>query len=154
MALRRDRRGMAVLVDALIFMVVLTLLIAVVYSASPKKISEDRTEMLRSYHSVMLAGELPAGDGSSMSIVTLAEYLIALSMTGAPEEGQVLLIEKMVNGTIAELETTSGDTWLVIDLGSVVLHFGSHPSDGVGDVYADRRELGDGSVISTLFLTV
>ena len=145
---------MAVLVDALIFLVVLTLLIAVIYSASPGKMSEDRTEMLRSYHSVMLAGEVSANEGSSMSVVTLAEYLIALSIIGAPEEEQVLLIEKMVNGTITELEMTFGNTWLVIDLGSAVLHFGSDPSAEVGDVYADRRELGDGSVVSTMFLTV
>lgn len=153
MALRKDRRGMAVLVDALIFLVALTMLVAVIHSASEDGTSDDRTEMLRSYHSVMLSGELPGKDGSSMSSATLGDYLIALAISGAPDEEQVETIEGMVNGTIAELERADGRTWLVIELGPVTLHFGSVAAEENGDLHADRRELGDGSVVSTLYLS-
>ncbi|MHC1680498.1 MAG: hypothetical protein AB9860_04510 [Methanomassiliicoccales archaeon] len=153
MALRRDRRGMAVLVDALIFLVALTILVAVTYSASDHGPSDDRAELLSSYHSVMLSAELPGGDGSSMSTATLGDFLIALSLGGAPDEVQVGLVENMVKGTIAELEITEGRTWLMIELGSTTLQFGSVPPGEGGDLYADRRELGDGSVVSTLYLS-
>lgn len=144
---------MAVLVDALIFLVALTMLVAVIYSSSDNGPSDDRAELLRSYHSVMLFGELPGEDGSSMSTATLSDYLIALSISGAPDEEQVERIEGMVNGTINELEKTEGRTWLIIEFGTIALHFGSAPPEEGGDVYADRRELGDGSVVSTLFLS-
>ncbi len=153
MALRKDRRGMAVLVDALIFLVALTMLVAVIHSASDNGPSDDKTGTLRSYHSVMLSGELPGEGGSSMSSATLGDYLIALSISDAPNEEEVETIERMVNGTIAELERTEGRTWLVIELGAMTFHFGSVPLEEGGDVYADRRELGDGSVVSTLFLS-
>ncbi|MHC1709625.1 MAG: hypothetical protein AB9819_04385 [Methanomassiliicoccales archaeon] len=153
MALRRDHRGMAVLVDALIFLVVLTVLVGAIYSASDNGPDDDRAELLRAYHSVMLSGELPGEDGSSMSTATLDEYLIALSLFGAPDEAQVGIIEDMVNGTISELERTGGRAWLVIELEHVKLQFGSIPSVDGGNVYADRRELGGGSAVSTLFLS-
>ncbi len=150
MALRKDRHGMAMVVDALIFLVVLTLLVAILHIA-PYHEDEDRMELLRSYHAVMLSGELPGEDGSSLSSATLSDYLIALSLNGTPSQEQVLLIERMVNGTIAELGTERSGAWLVIELGATELRFGSEPPEG-GEVYADRRELGDGSVVSTLFL--
>ena len=153
MALRKDRQGMAVLVDALIFLVVLTILVGAIYSTSNDGPYDDRAELLRSHHSVMLSGELPGEDGSSMSTATLDEYLIALSLVGTPDEEQVGLVEDMVDGTIAELERTEGRTWLIIELGSTTLQFGSIPPEEGGNVYADRRELGDGSVVSTLFLS-
>lgn len=153
MALRKDRRGMAVLVDALIFLAVLTVLVAVIHSSSDEVPSDDRTEMLRSYHSVMLSGELPGNDGSSISSATLGDYLIALGINGAPGEEQVDTIEGMVNGTIAELEKIDGRAWLIIEMGSITLRFGSVDIRGDGDVFADRRELGDGSVVSTLYLS-
>lgn len=154
MAMNKDRQGMAVLVDALIFLVVLTMLVAVIYSTSDVGPTDDRVELLRSYHSVMLSAELPGEDGSSMSTATLDDLLIALSLGGAPNEEQVQLVEEMVNGTIAEIKSTEGRTWLIIELGEVTLHFGSMPPEEGSDVYADRRELGDGSVVSTLFLSV
>lgn len=153
MALRKDHQGMAVLVDALIFLVALSILVAVVHSTTDKGTSDDRTGLLRSYHSVMLSAELPGEDGSSMSSATLGDYLIALSISGAPDEEQVERIEGMVNGTITELERTEGRTWLVIELGTLTFHFGSVYLEEGGDVYADRRELGGGSVVSTLFLS-
>lgn len=153
MALRKDRRGMAVLVDALIFLVALTLLVAAIYSVSSDDPSDDRADMLSSYHSVMLSGQLPGGEGSSMSTATLADYLIAISHAGAMVEEQVNLVKAMVNGTLTELERTEGRTWLIIDLGYAQLQFGSSPPQEIDDVYADRQELGDGSVSSTLFMS-
>ncbi|HIH76233.1 MAG TPA: hypothetical protein HA343_02815 [Methanomassiliicoccales archaeon] len=154
MALRKDRQGMAVLVDALVFLVVLTILVGAIYSTSDDGPKDDRAELLRSYHSVMLSGELPGEGGSSMSTATLADYLIALSLVGTPDEEQADVVEDMVNGTIAEMEGTEGRTWLIIELGSATFQFGSMPPEEGGNVYADRRELGDGSVVSTLFLSV
>lgn len=151
MALRKDHRGMAVIVDAMIFLVALTMLSAFVLSAPSHEEQDDRLELLRSYHTVMLSGELPGEDGSSMSAATLNDYLLLLSIGGPPSEQQVALIGSLVNGTLAELENAGGASWLVIELGTAELLFGSEPRQG-GEVFADRRELGDGSVISTLFL--
>lgn len=151
MALRKDRRGMAVLVDALIFLVVLTLLFAILRADPPKDGHDDRNDLIVSYHVAMLSGELAVDDGS-LSSATLADYLIAISLLGAPSEEQVLQIERMVEGTIAELSTIMGRTWLVIEMGAIELRFGSEPLMG-GDVYANRQELGDGSAVSTLFVS-
>lgn len=152
MALRKDRHGMALLVDALIFLVALTLLMAVVHAPSSDPDRDEGAEMLSSYHSVMLSGQLSGEDGSSMSSATLSDYLIALSLSGAPDEIQVHIIEKMVNGTLAELEAIHDRAWLVIELGPTVLPFGSPAPETDRDVQADRRELGDSSVASTLFI--
>jgi len=151
LALRKDRRGMAMLVDAMIFLVALTILGAVMGAAHTNGGADDCMETLRSYHSVMLSAELPGEDNSSMSAATLGDYLIALSLREALDDGQFLLIEKMVNGTLAELMDLEGRAWLVIELGSTELRFGSEPVDA-GDVCADHRELGDGTVSSTLFV--
>ena len=153
MALRKDRKGMAVLVDALIFLVALTLLSALVLSTSQRAPSDDTVEVLRSYHSVMLSGEMPWEQGGSMSAVTLADYLMVLAIGGLHDDGQTHLIGEMVNGTIAELDAISGNAWLTIEIGQTTLRFGSEPSGTNGAVYADRRELGDGSVASTLFMS-
>lgn len=150
MALRKDRRGMAMLVDAMIFLVALIVLGAVLSSSQTSDGPDESVETLRSYHSVMLSAQLPGGDGSSMSAATLGDYLIALSICGTLENEQVLLVERMVNGTLAELLAQEGRAWLIIEVGSTELHFGSEPVDA-GEVQADRRELGDGSVTSTLF---
>jgi len=151
-ALRKDRKGLAVLVDALIFLVALTLLSAVLLTAPINDQVGDGTD-LRSYHSVMLSGEMPGNDDSSMSALTLADYLMMLALGGRPlNEGQLELIGEAVNGTIAELQRAAGTAWLVIEIGQTVLEFGSAPSEMNGDVHADRRELGDASVVSTLFL--
>jgi hypothetical protein len=142
---------MAVLVDALIFLVALTLLGAMIDAASSNGVTDHSPETLRSYHSVMLSAELPGVDGSSMSAATLGDYLIALSLSGTLEQEQLLQIEGMVNGTLVELTGLGARAWLVIEIGTIQLHFGPCPLEE-GDVHADRRELGDGSVVSTLFL--
>lgn len=152
MALRHDRRGMALLVDALIFLVVLMLTSAVIHASASHDDADDRGELLRSYHTVMLSAELPDGDGSSMSAVTLSDYIIALSLSDTLDEQNARRIEKMVNGTIAELLTFNGRAWLVIEIGPTVLNFGSTPPGAGSDVHADRRDLGDGSAASTLFI--
>ncbi len=152
MGLRKDRRGMAVLVDALIFLVALTILMAAIQVNAPHGDADGPARMLGSYHAVMLSGELPVKDEGSMSAATLSEYLIALSFNGAPGEDQMLLIESMVNGTIAELEMMEGRSWLIIAFGDNQLLFGPGPP-GDGDVHADRRDLGDGSVVSTLYVS-
>lgn len=153
MALRKDRKGMAVLVDALIFLVAITLLSAVVLSTSHGVPDDDTMEVLRSYHSVMLSGEMPRGQGSSLSAVTLADYLMVLAIGGLPNDEQSHLIGDMVNGTLVEMDKVSGDAWLIIEIGQTTLRFGSGPSGTNDGVYADRRELGDGSVASTLFMS-
>jgi len=142
---------MAVLVDALIFLVALTLLGAMINAASSNGVADHSPETLRSYHSVMLYGQLPGEEGSSMSAATLGDYLIALSLRSTLEQEQLLLIEGMVNGTLAELTGLGARAWLEIEISTFQLHFGPGPPEG-GDVHADRRELGDGSVVSTLFL--
>lgn len=142
---------MAVLVDALIFMVALTLLTAMIFSSSADQRADDGQEMLGLYHSAMLSGQLPGEGGSSMSSATLADLLIAISLSGTPDEVQVLVIEEMVKGTIAELGQLHEMAWAVIELGPTELLFGSPPSEAAGDVHADRRELGDGRAASTLF---
>lgn len=139
------------LVDALIFLVSLTLLTAMIFSSSAGQRADDGQEMLGLYHSAMLSGQLPGWDGSSMSSATLADLLIAISLSGTPDDDQVLVIEEMVKGTMAELGTFHERAWLVIELGPIELLFGSPPSEAAGDVHADRRELGDGQAASTLF---
>lgn len=151
MALKRDRRGMAVLVDAMIFLVALTLLTAMIFSSTGQS-ADEGPEVLGQYHSAMLSGQLPGEGGSSMSSATLADFLIAISISGTPNEDQLLLIEEMVKGTISELGQLHERAWVVIELGPSELLFGSPPSDTADDVHADRRELGDGRAASTLFL--
>jgi hypothetical protein len=143
---------MALLVDALMFLVVLIILSAVISTSAPDHDPDDGSDLLRPYHTVMLTSELLDGNGSSMSAATLSEYLIALSLSGVVDERDVRRIGNMVKGTIAELEFLYGKAWLVIEIGPKVLNFGSVPPDDGSDVHADRRELGDGSTVSTLFM--
>jgi len=151
--MRKDRRGMAVMVDAMIFLVALTILSAAIVSVPQLGPSDDRGEILRSYHAVMLAGEIPGNGSGSMAAASLADYLMAVALGArAPNEGQIDLIRGMVNGTIVELERSAGTAWLVIEVGQSTLLFGTLPLENGRDVYADRRELGDGTVSSTLFL--
>ncbi|KAF5056800.1 hypothetical protein DSECCO2_363490 [anaerobic digester metagenome] len=152
LALKRDHHGMALLVDALMFLVVLIILSAVISTSAPDHDPDDGSDLLRPYHTVMLTSELLDGNGSSMSAATLSEYLIALSLSGVVDERDVRRIGNMVKGTIAELEFLYGKAWLVIEIGPKVLNFGSVPPDDGSDVHADRRELGDGSTVSTLFM--
>lgn len=152
LALKRDHRGMALLVDALIFLVVLIILSTVISTSAPDHDPDDGSDLLRSYHAIMLSAELLDGNGSSMSAATLSDYLIALSLSGVVDERDVCRIGNMVNGTIAELELLYGKVWLVIEIGPNVLNFGSVPPDEGSDVHADRRALGDGSAASTLFM--
>jgi len=149
-ALKKDRRGMAVLVDALIFLVALTLLTAMIFSSTDQR-ADEGPEMLGLYHSAMLSGQLPGEGGSAISSATLADLLIALSLSGAPDQDEVALIEEMVKGTIAELGQLYERAWAVIEIGPTELLFGSPPSEAAGDVHADRREMGDGRTASTLF---
>lgn len=153
MGLRKDRRGMAVLLDAFLFLLAMSLLTVMVLDVPTSGVEDDRGEVLRSYHSVMLAGEMPIEGGSALSALSLAEYLVALSMSEGPlADGPIALINRAVAGTLLELTAIDERAWWELEVDGRTYVFGADVQGEVGDVHADRRELGDGKVICTLLL--
>jgi hypothetical protein len=153
MVMRRDRRGMAVLVDALLFLTVLTL------TGAFLMVPEDHTETdgtggtISTFHAVMLRGEVPGGDGSALSRTSLQDHLVLLSQAhegvSIDEMGR---IGQAVNGTLREMGSMGLDAWWVLSIDGTEHVFGRPYQDDDVSIHADRRELADGGVICTLFV--
>lgn len=150
----RDRRGLAVLMDAMLFLVVLTVLSASIIMPGTSVNDEGRSEMAKSFHTVMLGGEVPGGDGSAMSRTSLSAYIILTSQDGPePTAEELERIGMAVNRTIQEIESMGQTAWwtLVIDEEKYV--FGQRCEGDGTSLYVDRRVLNDDSSV-LCFLTI
>lgn len=154
MQLRSDRMGMAVLMDALIFMLALMVLTTMLIGAQQTPQDDNRAELLRSYHSVLLSSEISPQGNDSSNRVTLADYLVALSLTRTHlDVDDLKAITLAVKGTLLEVSHEGSASWLIVEVSGEVLTIGD-AGPGKGEVFADRRELGDGSATSTLYLEI
>ncbi|MCG7844153.1 MAG: hypothetical protein MIO90_01825, partial [Methanomassiliicoccales archaeon] len=104
MVMSKDRRGMAVLVDALLFLTALSVLSAFIMVPSGAVVQNEQDDMVRSFHSVMLAGEVPGDDGSALSRLSLASFLVMVSQDHLLALSELSRIGSAVNGTLVELE--------------------------------------------------
>jgi hypothetical protein len=144
----KDRRGMAVLLDALIFLTALSVLSAFIMVPSGTVVQEERDDMVRSFHSVMLAGEVPGDDGSALSRLSLAAFLVMVSqdhILALPELGR---IGSAVNGTLAELEDMGHNAWWVLSFDGEEHVFGRPCDEAVVSLFVDHRELRDDGLLS------
>jgi len=155
MVMRRDRRGMAVLVDALLFLTVLTLMGAFLMVPENTSETDDTGERVGAFHEVMLGGEVPGGDGSALSRTSLEDHLVLLSQDHeGPSSYEMGRVEQAVNGTLREMGSMGWDAWCVLIIDWTDHVFGrQYPGQDVS-VHADRRELADSAVICTLFAIV
>ena len=153
--MRRDRRGMAVLVDALLFLIVLTLMGAFLMVPENDPETDGTGERISAFHSVMLGGEVPGGDGSALSRTSLEDHLVLLSKN--PEgvsSNELGRVGEAVNGTLGEMGSMGWDAWWVLSIDGTEHVFGRPHQGQDVSVHADRRELADGEVICTLFAIV
>ncbi len=150
----RDRRGMAVLVDALLFLTVLSVLSVFLMAPSGTVGLEENDYMVRSFHSVMLAGEVPGDDGSALSRLSLASYmvLIALDHSITPEE--LSRVGMGVNGTLAELKDMGQAAWWVLSCDGQEFVFGRPCNDTTASLFADRRDLSDDGSLFCMLIVV
>jgi hypothetical protein len=151
MVMSKDRRGMAVLVDALLFLTVLSMLSAFLLVPSGMAEPEVRDDMVRSFHSVMLAGEVPGGDGSALSCLSLASFLAVVAQDHAVTSAELSRIGSAVNGTLAELENMNQKAFWVLSIDGKEHVFGGQSNETNASRYADRRPLSDDS---SLFCTL
>ncbi|TFG55985.1 MAG: hypothetical protein E4H30_05745, partial [Methanomassiliicoccus sp.] len=101
MVISRDQKGMAVLMDAMLFLVVLSVLSAFLLMPGNDVSSERADETARTFHSVMLAGEIPYDDGSALSQASLEMYLIMISQDASfPSSFTLEIIGSAVNDTL------------------------------------------------------
>lgn len=145
--IRRDRRGMAVLLDAMIFLAVLTLVGAFLMVPGDDIDGDAHATDIRAFHSVMLGGEMPDGDGSALSRTSLEGYIVLLSRNGgAITPAGMARISLAVNGTLSEMSSMGMQAWWVLTMDGEEHMFGHrHQADDVS-VHADRREVTDSAV--------
>lgn len=153
MVMRRDRRGMAVMVDAILFLTVLTLMGAFLMVPENDPETDDIGETISAFHTVMLRGEVPGGDGSAISRTSLQDHLVLLSQD---REGasihEMERVGQAVNGTLLEMGSMGLDAWWILSIDGAEHVFGRPHQDADVSIHADRRELADGRVMCTLFV--
>ena len=135
------------LLDAMIFLVVLTLIGAFLMIPADNTDGDESVKDVRAFHSVMLGGEMPDGDGSALSRTSLEGYIVLLSRNGgAITTAGMARISAAVNGTLSEMSSMGMQSWWVLTIYDVEHVFGhGHQGDDV-PVHADRREITDGAV--------
>ncbi|HUT26508.1 MAG TPA: hypothetical protein VMW85_00465 [Methanomassiliicoccales archaeon] len=150
MVISRDQRGMAVLMDAMLFLVVLSVLSAFLLMPGNDVSSERTNETARTFHSVMLAGEIPYNDGSALSQTSLEMYLIMISHDASfPSSFTLEIIESAVNDTLLEIKNMGMKAWWVLTVGGEDLIFGTPFDDGSLSLFTDLRSLStEGTVVS------
>jgi len=151
--MNRDRRGLAVLVDALLFLAALSalsfFLMVPLGTAGP----EEGRVMIRSFHSVMLAGEVPGDDGSALSRLPLKSFIAVMAQDRSITPAELGRVGTAVNGTLAELDAMGHSAWWVLSLDREEFIFGRPCIDPGVSIFADRRGLsGDGFLFVTLMV--
>ena len=132
------------LLDAMIFLAVLTLVGAFLMVPGGDVDEDAPATDVRAFHSVMLGGEMPEGDGSALSRTSLEGYIVLLSRNGgAITPAGIARISSVVNGTLSEMASMGMQAWWVLTMDGVEHVFGhGHQGDDVS-VHADRREIAD-----------
>lgn len=155
MVMSRDHKGMAVLVDALIFLTVLSVLSAFLLIPGVSSEPEEKGDLVRSFHSVMLSGEVPGDDGSVLSRLSLSSFLAVAAQDGTISGIELDRIRTAVNGTLVELKNMGEIAWWVLSLDGEELEVGETVNDMTASLYADRRELSaDGILFCLLVIAV
>jgi hypothetical protein len=152
----KDRKGLAVLMDAMLFLMVLTVLCACLMMPMASIKDEGPAISVKDYHSVMLGGEVPGGDGSAMSQTSLSSFIIMIAKDGAQLSAfEMERLEMAVNGTLQEMENMGLSTWWTLSVDGEEHVFGQKDSSGAAYLYADRQVLSeDPCIICTLSATV
>lgn len=149
----RDRRGLAVLVDALLFLAVLSALSFFLMVPHGIAGTEEEDVPIRSFHSVMLAGEVPGDDGSALSRLSLTSFIAVMARDHHLTPEELGRVGAAVNGTLAELEAMGHSAWWELSLDGKEFIFGRPCDDPSASIFADRRALSvDGSLFVTLMV--
>ena len=151
----RDQKGMAVLMDAMLFLVVLSVLSAFLLMPGNDVSSERADETARTFHSVMLAGEIPYDDGSALSQASLEMYLIMISQDASfPSSFTLEIIGSAVNDTLFEIKNMGMKAWWVLTVGGDDMIFGTPYGDGSLSLFTDLRTLSTEGKVVTCMLTI
>lgn len=155
MVMSRDRRGLAVLVDALIFLTVLSVLSAFLLVPSATSELGEKDHLVRSFHSVMLGGEVPGDDGSALSRLSLSSFLAVAAQDRVISSIELGRIGSAVSGALTELKNMGQRAWWVLSLDGEEMEFGDVCDDTSASLYADRRNLSaDGTLFCLLVIAV
>jgi len=152
----KDRRGLAVLMDAMLFLVVLTVLCACLMMPIASVNDEGPAISVKDYHSVMLGGEVPGGDGSAMSQISLSSFAIMVAQDGAQLSAfENERIGMAVNGALQEMGNMGLSSWWTLSVDGEEHVFGQKDANGAGSLFVDRRVLSvDPCIICTLAVSV
>jgi len=147
MVMSKDRRGLAVLVDALLFLTVLSVLCALLTVPNGTVGTEEKDDLVRSFHSVMLVGEVPGDDGSALSRLSLVSFITVIAQDHTITLTELNRVGAAVNGTLAELRDMGQAAWWVLSVDGQEFVFGARCNDTSVSQFADRRTLSaDGSL--------
>jgi hypothetical protein len=151
----KEERGLALMVDALIFLTVLSVLSTLIMFPSPQTSSDPHQEMVTAFHCVMLRGEMPQGDGGALSRLSLADHLLLLSHDPSQLTPQGLeRLDLAVNSTLMELEGMGLTAWWTLTVEEDVFVFGMDRDIASSSIYVHQRSFGEGRVTCALSLTV
>ncbi len=149
----RDRRGMAVLLDALLFLMVLSTLSALLMMPGSAPSVFDHGDMARSFHSVMLSGEVPGEDDSALSRVSLGAFLVIVAQSPSGLSSRELQrIGSAVNGTLMELSGMGNNACWVLGINGEEHIFGRPFLNETISQFADRRVLSDDEMLYCILM--
>ncbi len=137
----RDRRGMAVLVDALLFLAALTLVSALLVFPQQAPGQDEGNVPLSQFHQVMLGSEV-SDEGSALSQVSMSCFLVLVAQDGRVDDAEKAVLEQACQGTLEELDSR-GAAWWTLVVNGRSYQFGTVPPLS-GNVLADTWDLGPG----------
>lgn len=137
----RDRRGMAVLVDALLFMAALTLISALLVFPQQTPAQDEGNVPLSQFHQVMLGSDV-SDEGSALSQVSMSSFLVLVAHDGRVDDPEKAMLEQACQGTLDELGDR-GAAWWTLVVNGQAYQFGTVPPLS-GNVLADTWDLGPG----------
>ncbi len=137
----RDRRGMAVLVDALLFLAALTLVSALLVFPQQAPGQDEGNVPLSQFHQVMLGSEV-SDEGSALSQVSMSCFLVLVAQDGSVDDAEKAVLEQACQGTLEELDGR-GAAWWTLVVNGRSYQFGTVPPLS-GNVLADTWDLGPG----------
>jgi len=145
-----DDKGMAVIMDALIFLVVLVLICAMITTSVPLEGEGSEDGTVRSFHTVMLEGEMYCDDGSALSHTTISEYLrLSLGAGQGMDDATRSILDAAISPGLSELSGMGWRAWWTVTVDGMETTFGQiYHCD---TIYADQRSLGNG-LTCTLFI--
>lgn len=137
----RDRRGLAVLVDALMFLAALTLVSALLVFPQQTPAQDEGNVPLSLFHQVMMGSDV-SDEGSALSQVSLSCFLVMVVQDGRMDDAEKTMLERACHGTLEELDDR-GAAWWTLVLNGQEHTFGTVPPLS-GNVLADTWNLGPG----------